>query len=55
VAIDGSAQGAAPVTVTLSEGMHTFRLDNADGSTCSLAREVKFPGGGNASLNLKCP
>lgn len=52
VTIDGSPQGTAPVTVSLSEGMHTFRLDNPDGTWCSLAKKVDAS---NAKLSLQCP
>ncbi len=52
VTIDGSPQGTAPVTVSLSEGMHTFRLDNPDGTWCNLAKKVDAS---NAKLSLQCP
>ncbi|MSP56405.1 MAG: PEGA domain-containing protein [Myxococcales bacterium] len=57
VVVDGHDRGAMPVTVQVSEGVRQFKLvSDADGSVCSLPREVTFRSPGRPeTVTLACP
>lgn len=57
VVIDGHDRGAMPVTVQVSEGVRQFKLvSDADGSACSLPREIAFRSPGRPeTVTLACP
>ena len=50
VYIDGEVAGVIPLSKPLTEGRHTFRVEQADGTTYELVRDIRFSGG--APLNL---
>ena len=51
--VDGRDMGPLPVSSTLEEGVHTFKLVQADGGSCQTSRDVRFPAGGRpVQVNL---
>ncbi len=51
--VDGRDMGPLPVSSTLEEGVHTFKLVQADGTSCQTSRDVRFPAGGRpVQVNL---
>lgn len=51
--IDDHDMGPLPVSVQVREGLHTLKLVQADGTSCSNSRDVRFSGGGRPlAINL---
>lgn len=53
VFIDGNDMGPLPLSMQVSEGVHTMKLVGADGKSCQTTKDVRFPAAGRpAVVNL---
>lgn len=52
VIIDGNDLGPLPVSLQLTEGVHTFKVVQVDGKSCQTTRDVRFTNGARP-VNVK--